>query len=159
DALQEFKVQTNNYTADTGRLAGAVINATIKSGSNDWHGSAYEFLRNRNLTARNYFTPPTASKPQFTRNQFGASVGGPFISDKLFFFLNYEGTRQRQDQLVTRQVFNDAQKAGNFASQLGAQVGTDAAGRPVAAGQIFDPFSVHAASNGASVRDAYPGNI
>ncbi len=159
DSLQEFKVQTNNYTADTGRLAGAVINATIKSGSNNLHGSAYEFLRNRNLTARNFFAAPNQSKPQFTRNQFGASIGGPFLRDKLFFFLNYEGTRQRQDQVATRQVFTDAQKAGNFSAQLGAQAGTDALGRAVAAGQIFDPFSVRQAPNGASVRDAFPGNI
>jgi len=73
DSLQEFKVETNNYAPDTGRLGGSVVNATIKSGSNSLHGSAYEFLRNRELNARNYFASPTASKPQFTRNQFGAA--------------------------------------------------------------------------------------
>lgn len=159
DALQEFKVQTNNYTADTGRLAGAVVNATIKSGSNAWHGSAYEFLRNRSLNARNFFASPTQSKPQFTRNQFGASIGGPFIRNKLFFFLNYEGNRQRQDQVVTRQVFTAAQKAGDFAGQLGGQIGTDALGRPVLSGQIFDPFSVRRLPNGTAIRDAFPGNV
>ena len=159
DSLQEFKVQTNNYTADTGRLAGAVINATIRSGSNEWHGSAYEFLRNRVLNARNFFARPGQSKPQFTRNQFGASIGGPFVRNRLFFFLNYEGNRQRQDQIVSRQVFTDAQKAGNFASQLGAQIGVDPLGRPVAAGQIFDPFSVRRLPTGAVIRDALPGNM
>jgi len=96
DSLQEFKVQTNNYTADTGRLGGAVVNATIKSGTNSFHGSLYEFLRNRKLNARNFFASPTASKPQFTRNQFGASTGGPIVRNKFFFFANYEGNRNRR---------------------------------------------------------------
>jgi hypothetical protein len=74
DSLQEFKVQTNNYSADTGRLAGAVVNATIKSGSNAFHGTAYEFLRNRELNARNFFAP-SGPKPQFTRNQYGPVSG------------------------------------------------------------------------------------
>src|SRR5438876_54801 len=78
DSLQEFKVQTNNYTADTGRLGGSVVNASIKSGSNAFHGTAYDFLRNRVLNARNFFANPSAARPEFTRNQFGASVGGPF---------------------------------------------------------------------------------
>jgi len=159
DSLQEFKVETNNYTADTGRLGGAVVNASIKSGTNSFHGTAYEFLRNRALNARNFFASPTATKPQFTRNQFGASLGGPIKRDRLFAFLNYEGNRERQNQVVTGQVFTDAQKSGNFSAQLGSQVGTDAAGRPVAQGQIFDPFSIRRLSNGAAVRDPFPGNI
>src|SRR5438034_1887311 len=126
DSLQEFKVQSNNYAADTGRLGGAVVNATIKSGANTLHGSAYDFLRNRELNARNFFTSPTATKPQFTRNQFGASAGGPIVRNKLFFFANYEGNRNRQDSILARQVFTDAQKNGDFSSQLGAQIGTDA---------------------------------
>jgi hypothetical protein len=159
DSLQEFKVQTNNYTADTGRLGAAVINATIKSGSNGFHGTAYEFLRNRSLNARNYFSLPNVARPEFTRNQFGASLGGPFIRSKLFFFLNYEGNRQRQDQVVTTTVFTDAQKAGDFSSALGRTLGTDPLGRPVAQGQLFDPFSVQHLPNGGAVRDPFPGNI
>jgi hypothetical protein len=159
DSLQEFKVQTNNYTADIGQSAGAVINATIKSGSNRIHGSAYEFVRNRSFNARNFFASPTARSPQFNRNQFGASIGGAFVPDKLFYFLNYEGIRQRQDQVLTRQVFTDAQKSGNFASQLGARVGTDALGNPVHSGQIFDPYSVQRLADGRAVRQAFPGNI
>jgi hypothetical protein len=73
--------------------------------------------------------------------------------------LNYEGNRQRQDQVVSRQVFTDAQKAGNFASQLGTQIGVDAMGRPVNAGQIFDPFSVRRLPDGTAIRDPFPGNI
>lgn len=159
DSLQEFKVQTNNYTADTGRLGGAVVNATIKSGTNAWHGTAYEFLRNRDLNARNFFARPDAQKPQFTRNQFGASIGGPVLREKLFFFLNYEGNRERQNQIASRQVFTDAQKAGDFSSELGAQLGTDALGRPIARGQIFDPFSVRRLANGSAVRDPFPNNV
>jgi len=105
DALQEFKVETNNYTADTGRLDRAVVNASIRTGSNAFHGTAYDFLRNRVLNARNFFANPRANKSEFTRNQFGASIGGPFIKDKLLFFLNYEGNRERQNQVVARQVF------------------------------------------------------
>ncbi len=158
DSLLEFKVETNNYTADTGRLAGAVINATIKSGANALHGTAYEFFRNRELNARNFFASSTAQKPEFTRNQFGASAGGPFIRDRLFFFLNYEGNRQREDRVATAQVLSDAMKAGNFASLLGAAAGTDAMGRPVLRGQVFDPFSVRRLPTGATIRDAFPGN-
>ena len=159
DSLQEFKVETNNYTADVGRLGGPVVNANIKSGSNQLHGSIYDFLRNRELNARNFFANPTATKPEFTRNQLGASGGGPVMRNKLFVFLNYEGNRQRQDQIISTQVFTGAQKTGNFASQLGAVVGQDGLGRPVAAGQIFDPFSVTRLANGAAIRDAFPGNI
>ena len=158
DSLQEFKVQTNNYAADTGRLGGAVVNATIKSGTNSLHGTVYDFLRNRELNARNYFASPTAAKPQFTRNQFGASLGGPIIKNKFFFFGNYEGQRVRQDSVVARQVFTDAQKAGNFAPQLGATIGTDALGQTVRAGQIFDPYSLQTLPGGTLVRMPFPNN-
>ena len=159
DSLQEFKVETNNYTADTGRLGGAVVNASIKSGTNAFHGTAYDFLRNRVLNARNYFASPTASKPEFTRNQFGASLGGPILRDRLFAFLNYEGDRERQNQIATGQVFTAAQKAGDFSAQLGPQVGRDALGGAVAQGQIFDPFSISRLPDGTALRQAFPGNI
>jgi hypothetical protein len=158
DSLQEFKVQTNDYGVDTGRLAGAVINATIKSGSNQFHGSAYDFLRNRDIAARNYFAAPTAATPEFTRNQFGGSLGGPILKNKLFFFVNYEGNRQRQDQTDTLNVFTDAQKAGNFASALGSQIGTDALGHAVAGGQIFDPNSLQTLADGSLIRAPFPNN-
>ncbi|HYL37063.1 MAG TPA: TonB-dependent receptor [Bryobacteraceae bacterium] len=158
DSLQEFKVETNNYAADTGRLGGSVVNATIKSGTNSFHGSAYEFLRNRELNARNYFASPTAAKPQFTRNQFGASAGGPIVRNKIFFFVNYEGNRRRQDATLARQVFSDAQKAGDFSSQLGARIGTDALGRTVYAGEVFDPNSLQTLANGTLIRDPFSNN-
>src|SRR5262249_15346935 len=159
DSLQEFKVQTNNYAADTGRLGGAVVNATIKSGANKLHGSAYDFLRNRELNARNFFTSPTATKPQFTRNQARASAGRPSVRNSLFFFGNYEAQRIRQDSVLARQVFSDAQKAGNFAPQLGNPIGNDGLGGSVNAGQIFDPFALQTLSNGSLIRTPFPSNV
>jgi len=159
DALEEFKVQTNNFTADTAGFSGAVLNATVKSGSNAFHGNAYEFLRNRSLNARNFFAVPTAPKPQLNRNNFGASIGGPIWKNKLFFFLNVDSLSQRQATTQSTTVFSDAQKAGNFSSTLGGQAGTDKAGNPVFAGQIFNPFALHGAPDGTLVRDAFVGNI
>lgn len=91
DAVEQFAVVTSNYPADFGRSSGGVINAITRSGSNQFHGSVYEFLRNSALDARNYFD---STKPPFRRNQFGAAVGGPIRKDKTFFFVNYEGLRQ-----------------------------------------------------------------
>jgi hypothetical protein len=159
DALQEFKVQTSNFTADTAGFSGAVLNATVKSGSNAFHGNVYEFLRNRSLNARNFFAVPSQPKPQLNRNQFGASIGGPFRRNKLFFFLNYDGTRQRQATTTSTTVFTAAQKSGDFSSALGAVVGTDALGRAVNAGRIYNPFSLQILPNGTAVRDPFPGNM
>jgi hypothetical protein len=102
EAIQEFSVLTNTYSAQFGGN-GSVINAVSKSGTNDIHGSAYEFLRNSALDSRNYFdynTEGQPDKPEFRRNQFGGSVGGPVKKDKLFFFANYEGLRQALGQSV-----------------------------------------------------------
>lgn len=96
EALQEFKIQTNGYTAEFGRSAGAIINAAIKSGSNQLHGSAYEFHRNRALDANNFFSNKSgADKPFRLRNQFGGTIGGPIRRDRTFFFADYEGLRDR----------------------------------------------------------------
>ncbi len=84
DAIQEFSVQTSNYAAEFGRTSGGVVSALSRSGTNQYHGSGYEFLRNSALDARNYFDGPTI--PSFKRNQFGASVGGPIQKDRTFFF-------------------------------------------------------------------------
>lgn len=158
DALQEFKVQTNNFTADTAGFSGAVLNATVKSGTNRLHGSLYEFLRNRALNARNFFAVPTQPKPQLNRNNYGASLGGPVIKNKLFFFLDYDATQQRQATTQSTTVFNSAQKAGNFAGTTGAAVGTDAEGNTVTSGEIFNPFSLHTVGS-TQVRDPFAGNI
>jgi hypothetical protein len=100
DALNEFKVETDNYSAEYGRSTGAVINVSIRSGTNQFHGKAYDYLRNTVLNAIGPFTPPSNSltgkpqKPTLIRNQFGGTFGGPIWKDKLFFFGDYEGMRQ-----------------------------------------------------------------
>ena len=91
EAIQEFTILTNTYSAEFGG-SGAAINAVTKSGSNDLHGTVYEYMRNSALDARNYFDVP-GQKPGFKRNNFGASIGGPIKKDKAFFFFNYEGLR------------------------------------------------------------------
>ncbi|MBY0507803.1 MAG: carboxypeptidase regulatory-like domain-containing protein [Bryobacteraceae bacterium] len=103
DAVQEFKVKTNNYSAEFGRSAGAIISATVKSGGNDFHGSAWNFLRNEKLDANNFFSNAGSIKRQpFKQNQYGFTIGGPVIIPKLyngknktFFFADYEGLRRR----------------------------------------------------------------
>ena len=106
DAIQEFRVQTNSVTAEFGRFGGGVVNLTSKSGTNDLHGSAYEFLRNRVLNSNTFFNNRSAvARPAFTQNQFGTSAGGPVIRDKTFFFGSYEGFRLRQGNSVLRTAF------------------------------------------------------
>jgi hypothetical protein len=92
DAIQEFSVLTSNYSAEYGKTSGGVINAVTRSGTGTFHGSAYEFLRNSALDARNFFDGPQI--PSFKRNQFGGSIGGPIIPQRTFFFFDYEGIRQ-----------------------------------------------------------------
>jgi Carboxypeptidase regulatory-like domain/TonB dependent receptor-like, beta-barrel/TonB-dependent Receptor Plug Domain len=94
DAIQEFSVLTSNYSAEYGKTSGGVVNAITRSGTNAFHGSAYEFLRNSALDARNYFEDPTQPKAPFRRNQFGGTLGGPILKDRTFFFVDYEGNRQ-----------------------------------------------------------------
>ena len=96
DAIAEFKLITSNYSAEYGRVGGAVVNAVMRSGSNQLHGTAYEFLRNTDLNAGGFEFSQPYFKPPLQRNQFGASIGGPFIKNRLFFFGDYEGFRQLQ---------------------------------------------------------------
>ena len=93
DAIQEFNVLTYNYSAEYGTRAGPTVLVTTKSGSNQYHGSVFEFFRNTNLDARSYFA---AEREKFNLNQFGAAVGGPIQKDKTFFFVDYQGKRQRR---------------------------------------------------------------
>jgi hypothetical protein len=112
DAVEEFSVQTNSYSAEYGRGAGAIVNVVTKSGTNQLHGSAFEFLRNGDLNARNFFA---ASHDLLKRNQYGGSLGGPIKKDRLFFFGTYQGTVLRNVSLSnTATVLTDAQRAGNF---------------------------------------------
>src|SRR5205085_8615886 len=91
DAIQEFRVQTNSMSAEFGRSGGAVLNVTIKSGTNQLHGTVYEFLRNSALDAKNYFDSPTDPIPPFKLNQFGFSAGAPIVKNRTFFFFDYQG--------------------------------------------------------------------
>ncbi len=128
EALQEFKIQTNAYSAEFGRSSGAVVNATIKSGTNAIRGSVYEFLRNDVLDANNFFSNALgAPKPVRQRNQFGAAVGGPLIKNRTFWFGDYEGLRDREGVPRVRQVPTADEKAGLFSSSV---VDPFAAGRP-----------------------------
>jgi carboxypeptidase family protein/TonB-dependent receptor-like protein len=128
EALQEFKIQTNAYSAEFGRSSGAVVNATIKSGTNNIHGSVYEFLRNDALDANNFFSNALrAPKPVRKRNQFGGAVGGPLVKNRTFWFADYEGLRDQEGIPRTRLVPTAAQKAGLFSV---AVFDPFAAGRP-----------------------------
>jgi hypothetical protein len=100
DAVAEFKVITSNFSAEYGRVGGGVINAALRSGTNEFHATAYEFLRNTDLNAAGFtFSPAVFQKPTLQRNQFGVTIGGPIIKNKLFFFADYEGYRQLQSYL------------------------------------------------------------
>jgi hypothetical protein len=113
DAIAEFKVITSNYSAEYGRVGGAVVNAVMKSGTNTFHGTAYEFLRNTDLNATGFlFSPAVFVKPTLQRNQFGATIGGPLIKNKLFFFADYEGYRQLQRYLNFDSLPNLTDRAG-----------------------------------------------
>ncbi|MEZ5356900.1 MAG: carboxypeptidase regulatory-like domain-containing protein [Bryobacteraceae bacterium] len=112
DALEEFSVQTNNFSAEYGRNSGAVVNAVTKSGTNALHGSLWEFIRNDALDARSYFG---ISKSKLRRNQFGGAVGGPIIRNKAFFFGSYEGVRQRTGTTRSNLVVpTSAERQGDF---------------------------------------------
>ncbi len=115
DAIQEFKVQSNLYSAEAGTLGGAQINIAIKSGTNNWHGSAFEFMRNDNLDARNFFD---RTRPEFRQNQFGGTLGGPIIKNKAFLFGNYEGTRLAKSLTRTFTVPGNALRGGDFGATL-----------------------------------------
>jgi hypothetical protein len=114
DAVQEFKVQTNNYSAEYGRAGGAVINASMRSGTNQLHGSLYEYLRNTDLNAVGFFKPVNNIKPVYQQNQFGGTIGGPIKRDKLFFFADYEGYRRIRKTLQFATLPTVAQREGNL---------------------------------------------
>jgi Carboxypeptidase regulatory-like domain/TonB dependent receptor-like, beta-barrel len=117
EALQEFKIQTNAYSAEYGRSSGAVVNATIKSGTNQVHGSVFEFLRDDALDSNNYFSKLlNAPKPKRKRNQFGGAVGGPIVRNRTFWFADYEGLRDQEGIPRTRLVPTAAEKAGLFST-------------------------------------------
>jgi hypothetical protein len=114
DAVQEFSVLTGNYSAEYGRASGGVINGITKSGTNEFHGDVYYFVRDKTLDARNYFDPDKI--PPFHRDQFGVSGGGPIIKNKTFIFGDYESIRQRKSDTFSNVVPSPAARAGNMCS-------------------------------------------
>ena len=116
DAIQEFSVITSNYEADYGKTSGGVVNAVTRSGTNQIHGSAYEFLRNSKLDAKNYFDDPTTPIPSFKRNQFGGTLGGPIVKDHAFFFVDFEGIRQSKGITTVATVPSAAARGGTLCS-------------------------------------------
>ncbi|MBS1828218.1 MAG: carboxypeptidase regulatory-like domain-containing protein [Acidobacteria bacterium] len=116
DAIQEFKISTNSFSAEYGRATGAVVNATIKSGSNDLHGTVFEFLRNEALDAKNFFDSPSSKRPPFKRNQYGFSLGGPIVRNKTFFFGDYEWTDIRESRTANNTIPTLAMRAGDFSA-------------------------------------------
>jgi len=149
DAIQEFKVLTSNYTAQYGRNGGGTIILTTKSGSNAFHGSLFEFLRNDKFDARNFFDGK--DKPSFRQNQFGFSVGGPIKRDKLFFFGDYQGTRIRKELTFLSTVPTDKARRGDFSEP----------GQP----RVFDPCLVvnttthQCTTFNTTTRTQFAGNI
>ncbi len=117
DAVAEFKVQTNNYSAEFGRAGGAIINVSVRSGTNEFHGAVWEFLRNTRLNAVGFFKP-SLGKPVFQQNQFGAALGGPVRKNQTFFFADFEGTRRVQRQLGFATLPTMEQRAGNFGTAI-----------------------------------------
>lgn len=115
ETVREFRVLTDNYSAEYGKALGGVITAVTKSGTNQFHGTAFEFLRNNHLDARNFFDP--GDVPQFKRNQFGGALGGPIRKDKTFFFGSYEGTRERLGMTVIKNVPSAGARQGFIGSQ------------------------------------------
>ena len=139
DAVQEFKVQTNAYSAEFGRAAGGVVNLTLKSGTNRLHGTVYEFLRNEQLDARNFFDP--AQTPPFKRNNYGFSIGGPVVRNRAFFFFAYEALDRRESRTVNNTLPTVRARRGDF-SEL--------------ASPIFDPATYDAATG---TRQPFPNNV
>ena len=146
DAVQEFKIETTPYSAELGTSPGAQILLVTKNGTNQVHGSAYEFLRNSDFDAKNYFDNPGLPIPELRKNQFGATIGGPIIKDKLFYFGNYEGTIERVGETFFGTVPTLLERQGNF-----TEIGQN----------IFNPFTTavcSTCSNGYS-RTQFAGNI
>jgi hypothetical protein len=158
EAIGEMRVLTNGYNAEYGRGAGGVINVNLKSGTNEVHGALFEILQNDQLNA-NRWEQNKAGKDRgpFRQNQFGAAVGAPIVKNRLFIFGDYQGTRIASSGGFYT-IPTQAMAHGDFSSLLGGQVGTDALGRPILQGAIYDPKSTRTV-NGQLVRDMFPGNV
>jgi len=142
DAIQEFKIESNSPPAEFGRFNGGVVNLTTKTGSNAFHGNGFEFLRNEALNSRNFFQSTLPQKPEYRRNQFGGTAGGPLVKDRTFFFVDYQGQRQAIGRTVISTVPTLLQRQGIFTEAIAGRV-------PV----IYDP-----ATTVGSTRSPFAGN-
>jgi Carboxypeptidase regulatory-like domain/TonB dependent receptor len=175
DAIGEFKVQMSNYSAEYGDTGGAIVNFNMKSGTNQFHGTAFEYNKNPVFNAAGLLVNafPGSTKDNEKENNFGGTIGGPIRKDKVFFFFSYEGDRftNFSDGSLTS-IPTPAMRAGDFSSFLGAQVGTDALGRPIYTNEIYDPTTTRnvtagqvdpvtglTATESTTIRDPFPGNI
>ena len=132
DSISEFKVQYNNLGPEWGKFAGGVVNLSTKGGSNEYHGAAYEYLRNKVLNAKPFFS---TTNPPYVQNQYGGTIGGPVIKEKTFFFFAYDGYRQRASSVFTTTVPTVAERGGVFPADV----------------PIFDPLSISAACSATNV--------
>lgn len=162
DALLEFTVQTNNYSAEFGHSAGAVLNVVTKSGTNRWHGDVWEFVRNDAFDARDYFA--VTNKPKFRFNQFGGVISGPLTiphvyngKDRTFFFFDYQGTRQVQGQTYSQTVPTAAEQSSGFTNlndlvtlQASSTPTTDGLGRKFPKGTVMDPATTRTLTKGTA---------
>ena len=153
DAVEEFKVETSGFSAQYGRSGAAVLNATIKSGTNELHGAAWEFFRNDKLDAANFFENARGvPKGALRQNQFGVAAGGPVIKNKIFIFGDYEGFRRVQGTVFNGQVPTALERSSGYTNltDLLTQGGTetDALGRTVPTGTVFDPATTRSVTAG-----------
>jgi hypothetical protein len=142
EAISEFKVQTSNYSAEYGASAGAVVNVVTKSGTNQFHGSAFEFFRNNKMDARDFFLPATSRQPLYIQHQYGGSFGGPIRRNRAWFQTAYQRTHISEGEVGTATIPLANERNGIFAMN------------------VFDPLTTRANPNGAgSIRTQFPGNV
>lgn len=157
DAIREFAVQTSNFSAQFGRSSGGVVTVLTKSGTNQFHGSAFEFYRERNLNAQTHNVPPSAGKVPYNQHRFGFTIGGPIHKDRTFFFGSYAGFRYISSNVLTNTVPSAAMRTGNFSENLPSTglTGNAACTATATATKFYvcNPASTNAA------KTPYPGNI
>jgi hypothetical protein len=153
DAIEEFEVVTANYDATYGRNGGGQINVLTRSGANRLAGTAYEFFRNGALDARNYFVPAGEPAPDYSRHQFGGSLGGPLARNRTFFFADYEGTRLREGITRVTNVPTAAERSGDFSASLFPQPVDPLSRQPLPGGRL-PSFFIHPI--GAAIAGLYP---
>ena len=142
DDIQEFTIEANSVPAEFGRFNGGVVNVATRAGSKTFHGSVFEFFRNENLNARNYFALPTTRKPEYRRNLYGGNIGGPVLRNRMFFFADYQGVKQLIGVTRISTIPTIGERQGIFTG----------------VSHIFDPTST-AVVNGTTVRNEFPNDV